>query len=524
MDSETASKQYGDSTLGGEPSTILGALLPKNVAQVISIVRVATKYKTQLYPISTGNNWGYGSARPVMPSVIVDLSGMNNIPHISEELGLVTVEPGVTSGQLQGQLEKKKLPFLAPMSGAGKRCSIIGNLLEHGRGSNSLVDRFASLAGIEVVLADGTLYQSSSGAGSSVGGFYKWGVGPYIDGLFGQSNMGIVVSATIKLAPVPEDTQGFLICVKDGQSFSTLINAVRTALQRLGSTLPSIIVQNPQRTLTRTVPYSKENVEASGTLSDSFIKCSLDSLGLTKWAVLGALQGERGMVKAAGEVVKDIFHTFSARVLFFDEKSLRELYFLDRNFFLPRRLRIPHAVAPMLNSFLAHTQGKGAEKITTVTRRSFPYWKGHDASQVGTPVIPRTGDYDLDPHSGLLFFAAVVPMRGENVHSFVLAAERICKKNGLEPVLGLLNFSDTCFFVSLPLLFDKANAKEMSTASNCYKELEVELLKCGGYIHRANINSMRSIVNPNESHWQTVEKIKKVLDPSNIISPGRYNF
>lgn len=523
LDTAQAMKQYGDSTLGGEPSTIRGALLPESVAHVISIMKIAAEYKTPLYPISTGKNWGYGSARPVMPSIIVDLSGMNRILSISEELGLVTVEPGVTSGQLQAQLEKKGIPFLAPISGAGKRCSIIGNLLEHGRGSNAFVDRFASLAGIEAVLADGTLYQSSSGGTSSVHGFHKWGTGPYLDGIFGQSNMVIVVNATIKLAPVPEYTQGFLLCVKDDRSLSELINAARTALQKLGSTLPSIIIQNAQRTLTRTTPYSKEHVDVSGTLSDSFVKNSLKSLGLTQWTVLGVLQGERGMVRAAHGVVKDIFRTFAVRAFFFDEKSLEELKFLNRNFLLPRRLKISLAVAPMLHSFLAHSLGKGVGKIETARRKPFPYWKSASASSVVAPVISRTSDYDLDPHGGLLFFSAVLPACGANVEPFVLAAESICRKNGLEPILGLLNFSDTSLFVSLPLLFDKANAKETSAVQNCYEELRAELLKCGGYIHRANINTMKMSANQDSTFWQVVGKIKKTLDPLNIISPGRYN-
>src|SRR5262245_24076721 len=76
---------------------IPAVLLPRSEEDVARIVEIANRYRIPLYTVSTGHNWGYGSALPVQDlSVIVDLSGMNRILEMDEELGLVTLEPGVT--------------------------------------------------------------------------------------------------------------------------------------------------------------------------------------------------------------------------------------------------------------------------------------------------------------------------------------------------------------------------------------------------------------------------------------------
>ena len=58
------------------------------------------------YPISSGRNWGYGGASPVLnDALIVDFNKMNNIRHFDDVNGVVDIEPGVTQGQLAHYLK-----------------------------------------------------------------------------------------------------------------------------------------------------------------------------------------------------------------------------------------------------------------------------------------------------------------------------------------------------------------------------------------------------------------------------------
>ena len=83
-------------------SRVIAAVLqPDSAKDVQQIVKIAAKFNVGLYPISTGNNWGYGSANPVRDNnIIVDLSRMNRIIEVNQKLAYTVIEPGVTQQQL----------------------------------------------------------------------------------------------------------------------------------------------------------------------------------------------------------------------------------------------------------------------------------------------------------------------------------------------------------------------------------------------------------------------------------------
>ena len=114
------------------------------------------------------------------------------------ELGLVTVEPGVTQAQLRSYLDEHHLPFMVPASGAGPSCSLLGNAVERGYGITPYSDHFAAVTALEAVLPNGEVYRSAHAAmgGTTVDRAFKWGVGPYLEGLFTQGTFGIVTEMT----------------------------------------------------------------------------------------------------------------------------------------------------------------------------------------------------------------------------------------------------------------------------------------------------------------------------------------
>src|SRR5437660_3986740 len=72
-------------------------LRPGTRPEVCEIVRIANRHEVALYPVSSGKNWGYGSRVPVATDcALLDLSRINRITKFNEQLGYLTVEPGVT--------------------------------------------------------------------------------------------------------------------------------------------------------------------------------------------------------------------------------------------------------------------------------------------------------------------------------------------------------------------------------------------------------------------------------------------
>jgi 4-cresol dehydrogenase (hydroxylating) len=92
----------------------------------------------------------------------------------------VTVEPGVTQQILYDYLERNRLAFLVPATGAGPHCSLVGNALERGYGITPYADHFSAVTAIEAVLPNGRIYRSalSELGGGTVDRAFKWGIGP----------------------------------------------------------------------------------------------------------------------------------------------------------------------------------------------------------------------------------------------------------------------------------------------------------------------------------------------------------
>ena len=210
---DQAEKAYGADTSGVE-RVVPAALRVRDAATIPALMRIANQHRVAVYPISTGRNWGYGTALPARDEcVILDLSALRSILHFDAELGVVTLEPGVTQGMLAEFLDAGKHPYMVPVTGAGPTCSLMGNALERGYGITPHFDHFGAVTDIEAVLADGSMYRTAlrEAGGEDLARLFKWGFGPYSVGLFTQGGFGVVTRMSIVLARRPEGDEGLCL-------------------------------------------------------------------------------------------------------------------------------------------------------------------------------------------------------------------------------------------------------------------------------------------------------------------------
>ncbi len=205
------------------------AVAPANTEEVQKVIRIANKYKIPFWVISTGKNYGYGGPAGIVPGAItLDLKRMNRILEVNEEHAYVLVEPGVSFFDLYRYIQEKdiKLWLDVPYPGWG---SVIGNTIEHGMGYTSHSDRMAFQCGMEVVLPDGDLVRTGMGAipDSKTWQMYKHSLGPDLDGLFYQTNLGVVTKMGLWLMPEPEVYLACDINAPRFEDLATLIDAMR---------------------------------------------------------------------------------------------------------------------------------------------------------------------------------------------------------------------------------------------------------------------------------------------------------
>jgi 4-cresol dehydrogenase (hydroxylating) len=184
------------------------AVAPDGVEQVQAVVRIANRYKIPLYTISTGRNLGYGGSAPVLSgSVVLDLKRMNRVLEVNETNAYALVEPGVSYFDLYRYIEERGLKVWVDVPDPGWG-SPVGNSLDRGGGytTHQFRNHFDAHCGMEIVLANGELIRTGMGAmpGSKTWQQYKTGFGPWVDGIFSQSNFGVVTKMGFWLMPQPD--------------------------------------------------------------------------------------------------------------------------------------------------------------------------------------------------------------------------------------------------------------------------------------------------------------------------------
>ncbi|MDP6923050.1 MAG: hypothetical protein QGH06_08790, partial [Lutibacter sp.] len=385
-----------------------------------------------------------------------------------------------------------------PTTGAGPSCSILGNALERGYGITPISDHFLSLISLEVVLADGSIYESPFKAFQAyeVSALSKWGIGPYIDGIFTQSNFGIVTKITLCLAKKKECIELFMFPIYETENFKKTIPVIRALKQSLGGIIGGINLMNDER---MEAMFGKDNVKSSPT-----------------WTGLGALYGPPGLVKEAKKIVSEKLKRVGITPRFINQKRIDLIKKIEQ--------RCPQFVRNYFSNNI---------KLLNAAQKFYQVLNGKP-SKVALPlaylknVVKPDFNCDVNPAldgCGLIWFSPLLPIKAETVSLYIKQVYEICKRNDIAPLITLTTVSENCFNSTIPILFQKEEPDEKVRAKKCYKEFLSMGENMGIIPYRINIDSMGLFEeNQHLTSVQLIGKIKQILDPNNILSPGRYNI
>jgi len=487
-------------------SRVLAILRPESRDHVQQVVRIANRHRIPIYPFSTGKNWGYGSRVPPRDGVLVDLGRMNRIVAFDEQLAYVTIEPGVTQRQLYAYLQERGSKLWMDATGASPDCSVIGNTLERGFGHTPMGDHCANACGYEVVLPNGECLETGFGRfpEARTTALSRWGVGPSFDGLFSQSNLGIITRMTVWLMPAPEAFEVFVF-QSDGP-IAPIIEALRPL--RLDGTLRGVThIGNDYKVLSGAGPYPWAAAGGKTPLDEATMARLRRELRITKWSASGGLYGTRGQVREARSLLRRALAGKVDRLQFVGPRKLALLRRIEPAYrAMTKRTDLQRAlifIPPLLDLL----QGRPTESFLGSS-----YWRKKMTTNTLNPDVDRCG---------LLWCSPVAPMRGEDVTAVMDLAREISLRHGFEPQISISLINERMTISTVALTYDRDVAGEDDRAMACYQELMRRLTEQGYPSYRLNVASMH-YGNAGAEYKNVIRAMKAALDPKGILAPGRY--
>ncbi len=483
-------------------------LKPGSVPEVQECVRIANQFRCTIYPVSTGRNWGYGSRVPAQSgSALLNLSRLNRITGFSEQLAYVTVEPGVTQRQLYTFLQDRRSKLWMDATGSSPDCSIVGNTMERGFGHTPLGDHASHACGLEVVLPTGERIETGSARfrNSLTAPVVRWGTGPSLDGLFAQSNLGIVTRMTIWLMPQPEAFKAFFFRSTDPGGLPAIIDTLREL--RLKETLKSSIhIGNDYRVLAGLQQYPWEEAGGQTPLPPEILDKLRKRLGFGYWNVSGGLYGTKKQVAEAKQTVSKAVGRLPGSLKFLSPRTLEVAKRFARPFRMVSGWDLTKTVA-LVEPVVGLMQG-----VPTEHTLSSAYWRKRSP-------IPTYPNPDRD-RCGLLWYSPTAPADGLKVEALTRFVSSTMLKYGFEPAISLTLISPRAVFCIVSMAYDREVAGQDKQAWDCYHEITRLCHDRGFFPYRLGIQSPELPVS--DEYEALMQRLKSALDPNGILAPGRY--
>jgi 4-cresol dehydrogenase (hydroxylating) len=481
---EETVRRYGENTLPGGDNIPSAVVYPASTDQVQAVVRAANVHHVPLYPVSTGNNIGLGSRSANSPGqVVLDLGRkMNRILEVNETLAYAVVEPGVSYQAMYDELVRLGNKLMLDVTSGPPQGGMLGNALDKGAGYTPYFDHFGFSCGMEVVLPNGEVLRTGDGALNSndISNWHtsKYSFGPILDGLFTQSNYGIVTRMGIWLMPRPPVVRSFHFTFDEDNDLEEIIDLCRPL--KLSNFVPTLFRVNNDVYLCGSEGESPEYRASGGkrSISDEGRRALRKKHGLGAWTASGAFYGASDA-----------------------------------------------AIEPMIQRVISHFGQSGrARYISHEQALEMPPLQIAINAFSGVPGIGELGLLKWRPGGGNSWFLPGTPMIGKVANEFQQLCRGIYEEYGLD--YTVMNVCSARFCRGLHVLsFNREDEDERLRAQACYRKMAQEVAGRGVFVGRAPVDfhdfHMAQTI---PSFRETCSAIKQALDPKGIIAPGRYGI
>ncbi|MBI5513014.1 MAG: FAD-binding oxidoreductase [Deltaproteobacteria bacterium] len=468
-------------TYEGSPVPI-ALLFPEDAEQARACVVIANTHSTPMHPVSRGCDWGLGGGAPWREgAAVLDLRGLDRITRFDDVLGVVTVEPGVTFEALAAFLRAEGGRWMLNVTGAPPRASVLANALRRGDGAGPYADRWQHLGALDVVTGDGRRLRTGFArfGDGPLASSHRAGVGPWLDGLFHQSDLGVVLAGVVHLAPRPAALRLVRASVPDPAGLPHLVDALRT-LRLEGTLRGSAALWNDYRAVSAGARYPWAFTRGHTPLDRETLRAWWGR-PLPPWS---AASGLFAPTEAVADALEARVREVLGGVCALEVDDARE----DPS---PAGLFLrgePHE-----------------ESLRSV------YWRAR------APCPPR----DLDPERdgcGVYWACAALPFTGEHALRAFTLAEEVTLARGFEPMLAAVSPTERALHLVALVLFERREPGAEARAKRCHDAL-LEALSARGYLPFRLGSASRDALPPSRDDADAVlASLRAALDPRGVLS------
>ncbi|KAJ9132446.1 Vanillyl-alcohol oxidase [Pleurostoma richardsiae] len=466
------------------------AVCPSSLGDLRQVLHIANKYGIPVWTFSRGKNLGYGGPAPrVSGSVALDLHRMNRILEVNDEFSYAVVEPGVSFAELYNYcVEHKKRVWPSTASiGWG---SVLGNTLDRGTGFAAHSNHHQCMAGIEVMLADGDVIRTGQfGISNSPSAFVsKFTFGPSVEGLFLQSNLGVVTKLSIWMTPQPSAFMSCSFNMPEFEDLEVMVDTFNEMRQNgvipnnvwVGSIVEGLCLRGRRQ----------DFWSGPGPMPDWRIRELQKEHNMGFWTAQWGLYGPKRIIQAHFDEIRERLGDVAPT------GQLSGKLFVGENGSLLDAKSVPTEYGNVL---------AGVPSLLSLPLMSWPLTNGKGK--------PAHGDY-----------APVIPSSGKRLVEWMRVAKPIYEAAGLELMSDFFIHERHVILTSM-YTYDQEDPVQRERVNELYLALHAEAKKRGYGMYRAHVNHMDLIASVNDfnnhAYGRFVEKIKDALDPNGILSPGK---
>lgn len=438
-------------------------VLPRTAEQVSEIVQLGNRHKVPIIPRAGGTGLADGAV-PMRGGILVDVKRMDQVKEIDLDNNTVTVGPGINMQTLNRELRAHGVMY--PDDPASYACALVGGRIGTS-GFSLLGGRYGHtrdlVISFEIVLPTGDIIEVGDGGGRKI---RKSSTGYHLKHLFmgHQGTLGIVTEATLELIPRAEAEFGAFFLFPD---YDTAYRTFRRLATSGLGTLAGVVIFDPEK-----VAYLRRDDEAY--------------IPQAEWVTsvtAASLYGTRAEVEPASKVLMELGRSLGGKYIG-DEISSGDWAARHDRYATPLHGRRDNGqVAPMS-------------------------WHCEDAA------LPFTE----------------LPAVREKWHAI---ARRHIEQYGIFDDWGMFAYTngahkpwgDVLVEIDMGLWEERLDEEGWEGFVSLKREIAQVALDHGGSItacHGSTRAGDRELV-PQEmgSAWEVVKKIKRTLDPNNVMNPGK---